>query len=74
MKDNMPTLEECVFNNKELEDFGVKLLLLYSCGYSMQDFEEYIKQMLEDKDMKEAVEAMTPMLKYGLRELKRSLK
>lgn len=74
MDDNMPTLKECILNNKELEDFGIKLLLLYSCGYSMQDFEKYVKQMLEDKDMKEAVEAMTPMLKYGLRELKRSLK
>lgn len=74
MKDNMPTLKECFENNKELEDFGLRLLLLYSAGYSMQDFEEYINQAFEDEAMKEAVEAWTPLLKLVLEELKRSIK
>lgn len=74
MKDNMPTLKECVENNGTLEDFGLRLLLLYSAGYSMQDFEEYINQAFEDEDMKEAVEAMTPMLELALKEIKRSIK
>ena len=74
MKDNMPTLKECVENNKELEDFGLKLLLLYSAGYTMQDFEEYINQMFEDKGMKLTVEALTPLMELALEELKRSIK
>lgn len=71
MKDNMPTLKECFENNGELKDFGLQLLLLYSCGYSMQDFEEYINQILEDKDVKEAVEAFVPLLELVLKDVKK---
>lgn len=74
MKDNMPTLKECVMKNEELEDFGLKLLIMHSAGYTMEDFKEYIDEMMADEDMKEAVEAMTPILEYALRELKRSIK
>lgn len=71
MKDNMPTLKECFENNKELNEFGLQLLLLYSCGYSIQDFEEYINQMLEDKDVKEAVKAFVPLLELVLKDAKK---
>lgn len=71
MKDNMPTLKECFENNKELEDFGLKLLLLYSAGYTIKDFEEYINQMLEDKDVKEAVKAFVPLLELVLKDVKK---
>ena len=74
MKDNMPTLNECFENNKELEDFGLKLILMHSAGYTMEDFETYIKEMMADEDVKEVIKAMTPALKLALRELKRNLK
>lgn len=74
MKDNMPTLKECVLNNKELEDFGLTLLLLYSAGYTMNDFKAYIDEMMTDEDMKEVVEALKPIWELALKEVKRSIK
>lgn len=74
MKDNMPTLKECFENNEELEDFGLKLLLLYSAGYTIKDFKIYIDEMMADKELKLTVEAMTPLMKLALEEIKRSIK
>lgn len=74
MKDNMPTLKECVENNKELEDFGLKLLLLYSAGYTIKDFKVYIDEMMADKGIKLTVKALTPLMELALEELKRSIK
>lgn len=74
MKDNMPRLKEICENNKEFEDFGLKLLIIYNCGYTMEDFKAFIDEMMADEDFKEAIEATTPIIKLVLKEIKRSIK
>lgn len=74
MKDNMPTLKEMVKNNKEFESFGLTFLILYNCGYTMEDFKAFFDEMMSDKDTKEAIEATTPIIELVLKEVKRSIK
>lgn len=68
MKDGMPTLKE-IFDsdNKPLQENLLQFVMMYSLGYTMEDFKAFADEMLADDDVKETVEITLPLFKYALK-------
>lgn len=70
MKDNMLTLKEMLDKNDNLKEFGLTFLMMYSAGYTMEDFKAFADELLADDDVKEAVEVALPLFEYTLKSVK----
>lgn len=68
MKDDMPTLKE-IFNDDRynLQEFTFQFIMMYSAGYTAEDFKAFAEEILTDKDIKEVVETTMPLFKFGLK-------
>lgn len=71
MKESLPKLKD-VFVNDKLYETGICIVMMCEVGYTMDDFKEYVDEMMTDEDTREQIKVMAPLFEYTLKELKRS--
>lgn len=65
----MTKLSKVFTSNEEFSNVGLYIVLLFSMGYTAEDFKEYVDEFMADGKTKEMVEAFTPALRLALREI-----
>ena len=68
MKKNMPTLKE-LYNsgNKTLEDHLFGFAILYSMGYTAEDFKAFADEILADECFQATLELARPIVERALK-------
>lgn len=61
MKENLPELKDIMTKSESMQDFGIMLLMLFSIGYTMDDFQAYVDESMADPHTQKAIEILAPL-------------
>lgn len=74
MDDKLPKLIDVYKNNEDMTEDMLSIIIFRQCGYSWDDFQEFVDEVMNDEEFKQVIEAITPMFEYALKEVKRRVK
>ena len=67
MDDKLPKLIDVYKNNEDMSKTMLSIIIFRQCGYSWDDFQELVDEVVSDEDFREVLEAYISVIKLTLK-------
>lgn len=68
MDDKLPKLIDIYKKNEDMGENLLSIVIFRQCGYSWNDFQEFVDEVMSDEDFREVHEACIPLIKLALKD------